>query len=246
MMKFKILLLIGLLIPSLAQTSDLAKEQRWKEQVVADLFDGEAISLNDGENDFLALVTTADTASPNAVVVLHGVGAHPDWPQVVNPLRVGLAELGWTTLSIQLPVLANDAEPELYDALIGEAGPRIAAAIDHLRGEGAEAIYIVAHSLGSRMASAYLDGDNHGLAGFVGVGMSHNTVEYLDTIELPVLDLYGSEDLQSVQASASDRADAASGNPAYVQQEIEGADHFFNDQDDVLLMAVSEWLSSIQ
>ena len=113
-------LLIVLLTP-LAHGSDLAKEQRWKEQVVGDLFDGEPISLNDGQNEFLGLLTLAEPANDSAVIVLHGVGVHPDWPQIINPMRVRLAEDGRTTLSIQLPVLANDVEEGAYNAIIGEA-----------------------------------------------------------------------------------------------------------------------------
>jgi hypothetical protein len=37
------------------------------------------------------------------------MGAHPDWPEVIQPLHSGLPESGWTTLSVQMPILANDA-----------------------------------------------------------------------------------------------------------------------------------------
>ena len=36
--------------------SDLEKEKRWAEQISDSLFDGEAIELNDGTNDFLAII----------------------------------------------------------------------------------------------------------------------------------------------------------------------------------------------
>ena len=38
------------------------------------------------------------------MIILHGRGYHPDWAEVANPLRVGLAE-GWNTLSLKMPVL---------------------------------------------------------------------------------------------------------------------------------------------
>jgi len=242
----KILPLLSLLlitIPS-AQASDLAKEQRWKEQVVGDLFDGEPVDINDGQTEFLGLHTLADPAKQNAVLVLHGVGAHPDWPQVINPLRVQLAEAGWTTLSIQLPILENEAEPEAYDAIIDEADPRIAAALGFLQDQGATGSYIVAHSMGSRMASHFLANTEIAVKGFIGIGMNVGSVDYFDQYSVPTLDIYGSDDLEGVLGSASDRASRASGNPHYSQVVVGGADHFFDGMEDVLFEQVTRWLEA--
>ncbi len=41
------------------------------------------------------------------VLINHGRGFHPDWVDTVQPLRVGLVDYGWNTLSIQMPVLAK-------------------------------------------------------------------------------------------------------------------------------------------
>jgi pimeloyl-ACP methyl ester carboxylesterase len=242
----KALTLLGLLIITIltVQASDLEKEQRWKEQVVGDLFDGEPVTLNDGQYDFLGLIVQADPAKENAVVILHGIGAHPDWPQVVNPLRVQLAEAGWTTLSIQLPILDNEAEPAAYDAIINEASPRIAAALAYLQDHGASGSYIVAHSMGSRMASEFLANSDKQVEGFVGIGMNVGTVVYMDQYELPVLDLYGSDDLEGVLGSAADRASQASGNPRYTQIVVDGANHFFDDMEDELYARVKAWLEA--
>ncbi len=43
-------------------------------------------------------------------LLAHGIGIHPNWEQVIQPLRVALSEQGWNTLSIQMPVLANEAK----------------------------------------------------------------------------------------------------------------------------------------
>jgi pimeloyl-ACP methyl ester carboxylesterase len=230
----KILTLLSLLliaIPSV-QASDFAKEQRWKEQVVGDLFDGEPVDIDDGQTEFLGLYTLADPAKQNTILVLHGIGAHPDWPQVVNPLRVQLADAGWTTLSIQFPILDNEAEPEAYDAIINEADPRIAAALVFLQDRGATGSYIVAHSMGSRMASHFLANTDVAVKGFVGIGMNVGSVDYFDKYSVPTLDIYGSDDLEGVLGSASDRASRASGNPQYNQVVVEGADHFFDGMED--------------
>lgn len=227
-----------------AQASDLAKEARWKEQVVGDLFDGEPLDLNDGTVDFLGLLTEPEEANGKAVVVLHGVGVHPDWPQVINPLRVQLAEGGWTTLSIQLPILANDVEEGAYEAIVPDAGPRIDAALAYLQELGIAEIYLVAHSLGARMTAYYLAQGSAPVKGFVGIGMNVGTVQYMDKILLPMLDLYGSDDLEGVRASAEQRVAQASENTAYSQVVVEGADHFFEGMDQELYDQVSGWLEA--
>lgn len=233
--------------------SDKAKEKRWAEQVEDALMDGESLYLNDGKEDFLALEIPAEEGSELGIVVMHGIGIHPDWTTIVNPLRVGLAEAGWHTLSIQMPVLENGASGKDYDPLMQEVGPRIEAAISHLQKMGAKKVVLVAHSLGSRMTSHYLaaradskeKSDEFPVIAYVGVGMNAGNVELLKKISLPMLDLYGSEDLDGVVGSAEDRAKSSSHNKAYKQQKVEGADHFFEGKDDELVEVVSSYIKSL-
>ena len=101
-----------LLIAGVSQASDLAKEKRWAEQIVDAIFDGEPITLKDGELEFLAIYTPSATDNTvDAAIIMHGLGVHPDWDQVVRPLRTGLPAQGWTTLSLQMPILANGVDP---------------------------------------------------------------------------------------------------------------------------------------
>ncbi len=80
--------------------SDTAKEQRWANQITDQLIVGEPIWLEADGHRFLAIYTPAETASPRGTALLvHGIGAHPDWPQVIQPLRSGLSEQGWQSLS---------------------------------------------------------------------------------------------------------------------------------------------------
>ena len=105
--------------------SDLEKEKRWADQVVDAILDGEPVWLNDGNSNFLGIYTEAEEDKGRAVIVMHGTGIHPDWQQVIQPLRVGLTEFNWNTLSIQMPVLANDAEYLDYAPLYEEVAPRV-------------------------------------------------------------------------------------------------------------------------
>src|SRR3990172_8219230 len=92
---------------TLAPAGDIDRE--WEAEIAENLdentSDGEVIWCQAANSRFLTLYTgqTANHAK-GAAIILHGMGAHPDWPQVISPLRTSLPELGWSTLSIQLPV----------------------------------------------------------------------------------------------------------------------------------------------
>lgn len=243
-------LMVALASP-LIQASDLDKEKRWADQIVDALIDGDAVYLNDGKSDYLAILTeSADADSKRGAVVMHGSGVHPDWPTVVQPLRVGLTEEGWHTLSIQMPVLANEAEYDEYTAVFPDAPARIDAAIQYLRNEmGVEKVVLIAHSLGAAMNTYYLANNRPAIAGFVAIGLGpgsnhpiRDTHAHLGKIKLPVLDLYGEEDLPGVVENAGKRKEAQAANPDYTQIMEPGADHFFEGEEEALLRHVSTWI----
>ena len=239
--------------PAAEPLSDTAKEQRWADQIVDALIDGRAEWLEADGHKFLGIYTEQSAKEPRGgAILLHGIGVHPDWPQVISPLRVGLPEYGWSTLSLQMPVLANDAPVADYVPLLAEVAPRIDAGIDFLRKQGVEHVVLIGHSLGAAMGAYYLaNHPNSPVEAFVGIGMEASedhpeldTGTYLAKIKLPVYDLYGSRDLPQVLSSAKGRALAArkAGNEHYTQIEIEGANHFFDGLNDELLSRVRGWL----
>lgn len=243
------LILLSMVIHS-AMASDFAKEQRWADQVVDFIMDGEALWLDVDDREILSIYTESEEESSKALIIMHGTGVHPNWMQVIQPLRVEMASRGWHTLSLQMPVLPNDASHEDYAPLFFEVAPRINAAIAHLQALGAEDIVLVGHSLGSLMTSYYLStSSNDAVKGFVAIGMpgasSHdqmNALKTLPAIEVPILDLYGSQDLPDVLESAGARKQAAQG-PIFEQIEVEGANHFFDNYEEQLVDTVDDWLS---
>lgn len=232
--------------------SDKAKEQRWADQIVDMLLVGEAVWLKVDKEKVLALVAehSTDKAKGGAIIV-HGIGAHPNWPEVIHPLRSQLPDHGWTTLSVQMPILENQAEARDYEPLFAEVGPRFNAAVQYLKKQGIENIVIISHSMGAAMSSYYLaNNPKHGIRAFVGIGMNRSSSNKMDNatnlrkINIPVLDMYGSRDLEGVLASVKKRAQGANkaGNKNYQQVKIEGADHFFNGKADTLVDQVHTWL----
>jgi pimeloyl-ACP methyl ester carboxylesterase len=182
------------------------------------------------------------------------MGAHPDWPEVIAPLRDTLPESGWATLSIQLPVRPNEAKLVDYPALFPEANTRISAAVRYLQKQGQLNIVLVGHSLGAGMGAYFLAEKAPGseaIRAFVGIGMSQlpgtvaHTPDTLAKIELPVLDIYGALDLREVLDSVKARAASQANNPNYRQLSIAGADHFLRGLDATLVKRVSSWLTRV-
>lgn len=222
--------------------SDLEKEKRWRDQIVDALMDGEAIDLHDGQHNFLAIYTAGESNRKTGLIIMHGTGIHPDYPNVINPLRVGLAEKGWNTLSLQLPVLPNEADMKDYEPLIPQAATRIRSGIEYLKQAGNEHVFIIGHSLGSTMAAHALAKNDMGVSGFIAIGMDGADAHYLKSISIPVLDLYGSNDLASVVNSDLKKLSAAAHNNDYTQIITKDADHFFHSQEDELNNLINNWL----
>lgn len=241
------LLLIGVSVS--ANATDKEREQRWIDQTIDTIFDGEPVFLNASGHRFYSIYMQPEAESVDGVIVLHGTGFHPDYEQVVQPLRVELAAQGWHTLSIQLPLLESEAKYEDYVSVYPEVPGRIDAAVDYLAQQGVTNIGIVAHSQGATMACYYLARHTHDVTALVAVGMSAqhsdpeiNSSETLKRIKIPVLDLYGSKDFAAVLQSAEVRAQAGAHNPQYEQKVIEGAYHFFDLRQNELLSEVGQWL----
>lgn len=249
-------LIISLFLVSLQTqvlASDIEKEKRWADQVVDSIIDGEDVWLNADGHEFLSIYTEADDESDRGMIVVHGTGIHPNWNQVVQPVRVEMAlSHGWNTLSIQMPILHNEATYEDYVPLYPEVPTRIKAAENYLLEQGMKDIVIVAHSQGSTMSSYYLARQPSKVKAFVAIGMQStqkdkaiNSAESLKSINIPVLDLYGSEDLPDVLETVQMRKQAASHNPGYSQHVVKGAEHFFDDYDEALIAVINDWLDKL-
>jgi pimeloyl-ACP methyl ester carboxylesterase len=175
------------------------------------------------------------------VIVVHGMGVHPDW-NLIGVLRNGLADAGYTTLSIQMPVLGNDAKPEDYPPTFPEAAQRIEAACAFLQAKGYGKIALVSHSMGSRMSDYYLEhAQRPPIAAWVAIGLA-GPYAGLGNARFPVLDLYGENDLPAVLQSAPVRGNALKNMAGAQQIMAPGTDHFFNDKDQELVATVRGFL----
>lgn len=247
-----LLCLLHLCLPLAA--SDIEREKRLAGQIVDSIIDGEAVFLKSGEHEFLSIYTEADEPR-GAIIIMHGRGFHPNWTDVAYPLRVGLVEQGWNTLSLQMPVLAKEAKYYDYLEIMDEALPRIEAGIDYLKLQGNDNIILIAHSCSVHMTMAWVDaGRMRDIDAYVGIGMG--AVDYqqpmkrpfpLGKFTVPVLDVYGEEEYPAVIKGAADRLAAIqqARNPKSKQLTVPGANHYFTDQGDALLEVVGQWLRDL-
>ena len=248
------LLIYWLSLAALAAEPDYAREKRLADEIVDVIFDGDPVWLEADTREFLGIYTEADDARA-AVVILHGRGFHPDWADVVNPLRVSLAEEGYATLSLQMPVLPKNAKYYDYVPIFPAAFARIEAGLEFLRQEGHGPVVLIAHSCGVHMAMAWVrNRGDAGINAFVGLGMGATDYQQpmrqpfpLEQMRVPVLDLYGAQEYPAVIRGAPDRwrQIESAGHVLSRQRILADADHFFTDRGDALVTAVSDWLGSL-
>ena len=256
-MRFIITVLVAFLFTTQSVlASDLAREKRLAEQIEELIFDGEVIYLESAGHEFMSVYMETEAKDvKGAAIILHGRGFHPDWDKVVKPLRLGLTQEGWSTFSMQMPVLGKQAKYYDYVPVLPEAFPRIEAGIDFLKEEGFEKIVLIAHSCSVHMVMAWVDAkDFRDVDAFVGIGMG--AVDYqqpmarpfpLDQLSVPILDVYGSEEYPAVAHGAKQRLDyiKRGGSKKSKQVIVMGADHYFTEKNDELLQVLSDWMQGL-
>jgi hypothetical protein len=223
--------------------ADYAREERWAQEIVPAVVVGEPVYLvTPSRPRVLALYTEAvkpGSGATRGVIIVHGIGVHPDWG-LNGGLRTGLAEAGFATLSVQMPVLAADASRDAYAALFPEAGERIAAAIGFLHDRGVTRVAIVAHSMGAVMADAYLaTAATTTIAAFVPIGMQ---TDFSAPPRVPVLDVAADNDLPQVREALPKRAPKLPHDRCSKQIVIAGTDHYMENRQKELVAAIAPFL----
>jgi len=257
MQKQRLALFIFLFLTCVQSTvlaADMAREKRIADNIRDSILVGEVVDLKAGADDFIALVTNNEPAKPRgSIIILHGMNSNPNAPQITHPLRSQLAETGWVTASIQLPLAAADASISDNLALIKESYPRIRATLNYMHQNFKNRpCVLVAHSLGAIMATSFL-AEQKKLAcdALILIGLPKlpsdlpeaDSNKSLKKVSIPTLDIYGSQDLDSVKNMISSRKlILKKTNTLNRQIEIAGADHSFNGLDETLVRAIHSWL----
>jgi len=242
-----------------ATKSDRAKEKRWEEQIVPGLIVGEAVKLKADGADFLAIYAEPTTEKiRGGMIVIHGMGVHPDWTDITGPVRMTMPDNGWHTLALQMPILPNDVtEEKAYAPLFDEVPARIQAGVDYLKSKGVKNIVLDGHSLGNVMAVYYLVKKPDPtvkaiIAVAAGPGYPGDPRTDIATnfgkVTIPFLDIYGSEDEPRIKNNVKKRAETArkKGNKNYDMIEVKGANHFFTGKQQELIKLMNDWLDKLE
>lgn len=221
-----------------AQAADHARERRWADEILPAILDGDPVWLKQASgHDFLGLYLGANQARA-AVIVVHGMGVHPDWG-INNVLRTRLAEHGYSTLSIQMPVHGASAVPGDYVASFPDASERIGKAAAWLKGKGYDKIALVSHSLGGRMARSYfLAGDAMPLQGWAALSMGFDDFK---GVTVPVLDIYAEQDHVPVLHLVAAHKQTLV-NPASAQHMVPNTGHFYDGKETEVVNLIRDWL----
>lgn len=138
--------------------------------------ESQALWLNAGEENFLALYRPASGASEQgAILIVADDGQHPDWPGPLRHLRNSLPHHGWATLSLALPYQASkENKPQQEQNPLppletsAQLSLRLQSAMTHIQSLGLYNIVVIALGDGAPLAAMSLrDLPSTSYAGFI-------------------------------------------------------------------------------
>lgn len=152
-------------------------------------------------------------------------------------------------MSLQMPG-AKKMRFEAYAGLFEDAYERIEEGISFLKAKGIKRIYLIGHSMGARMTSAYLARrGNPDIVGFVAIGAHSgggdifNSTKHIAQLRIPVLDVYGTADADDVK-NATARETFTRTMPDYQQLPVHAANHQMQGHEQELIKGAAEWIQA--
>ena len=239
-----ILLCLTLAYSPLLQAQNYDREERLAKEIGDQLVVGEAVRINASSGKaFLGLFAEGKNKQP--ILLIHGVGTHPDFG-VIGQLRWHLNDLGYPTLSIQMPVQGRNAKIEdYYPTVFGDAKDRISRAAAWLRDKGYEKPVILTHTMGSWMVNEYLDqqyGKNE-FAAWVCMSLTGSYSWTTRSYSLAILDVFAENDIP-VTVSTAWRRKTALLQTQSRQFQVLGAEREYNGKERALAAEISGFISS--
>ncbi|SMF95341.1 Protein of unknown function [Methylomagnum ishizawai] len=182
-----------------------------------------------------------------AILLMHGRSSAANDQAIVDPLRVRLPERGWSSLSLALP----DTPPGQT-----QAGARIKAGVDFLKGKNFKSLILLGHDQGARTLLDYLlqqETDPAVKAAVVidpvpgifapGMGIGN---EQAARLRLPVLDLRTGRDIAVLGEEARLWRVAFRGDPGYRQSVLNDPHPDWKDMEEFVENRVHGWLVRLQ
>ncbi len=234
-------------------SSDALRERQYSAEILKNLRSGSAINL--GENKYFAIYNeTESTENRGTAILLHDAGQHLDSKPLIHNLRTQLPDHQWATLSLQLPVYEYGAQPNDYFELFPQAFKRIQAAVDYLQKNDVKNIALIGYGMGGLMAVSYaFESKNTAVKAIVAISLPapetenkfSSTLKFLEKINLPLLDIYGSEDIAIISNNARKKRIAAKHNPQYRQVMINETRRPYQNYQQLLVKRIYSWLIQV-
>ncbi|MDA9295885.1 alpha/beta hydrolase family protein [Burkholderiales bacterium] len=224
--------------------SDYEREKNWADQIIPSIIVGDPVWIEQSNgHKFLGIYTEAKDPK-GAVIIAHGRGWNPDF-ELYGMLRILLADEGYSTLSLQMPILGGGAKVGDYIPTYPEAFHRFDLAAAFLNKKGFDNISIVSHSLGATMANHYLITVDETLVNswvFISI---LNGLQEMFRIKIPVMDVYASDDWEITVVGGYERKQQILKVPGSSQVIISNALHFFERREESLVAEIAQFLDSI-
>jgi len=211
-------------------------------------------NLNFQGDPFLALHKAAQTNDPQGcIILLHGNNEHPDWPNVISPVRSELTKSSWCTISIEVPdslkkealsfTSQEESEQTEDEALLTHEEVvfgRIDASIDFANEKGISNISLLGYGTSATYALKYSASKQLNTGALILISASvPNQLAYSPFAELlkgsaqPVLDYYirpNQFDKHYAQARRIAMLQRESQTPNYTQIKVTSNSQFSIDQ----------------
>ena len=190
--------------------------------------------------------------SHGGIILLHDQGTSANSLELIRPLRLGLSQAGWDTLSLQLPSAPRDRVPAASQSRRTVILARLQAGMAWLiarkslnqaivaQGDsGGPALQFASEKPPRELRALVL------LSSPIEPAEADGAADALVRIRLPVLDIYAERDHDAVLDAAQARRNAAAGreDKQYRQAEVPGAVPGFFGLEDSLLSRVRGWLA---
>lgn len=233
------------------RASDIERELEYADRLAESQPVGRVVRLGSGAHRFLGIYAeTEREAKEGTAIILHDRGRYPDQRPLIHALRTILPKHRWATLALQMPVGTPYDDGEDAYALFSEVVSRIRAAADYLNQIGVGDLVLVGYGLGSLMALYAHNQLPDRFKAVVAISLpvpetenpSAQTLAFIEQADVPMLDLYATQDLSEVTDSALKRRLAAKQNQDYRQIRIMGAAHSYRHDEDLVVKRVYSWL----
>ena len=245
---------LGLLLPVYAtQAGPITSERLAMGLPASGEIAGELVELNAGGERFFAIFQPQQLGQGRGgIVLMHDQGSKANSLEVIRPLRLGLADAGWDTLSLQLPEAARDEGRRAWQARRAEILARLQAGLTWLKARGQGTQVIIAKGDSGAIALQYaVDRPPRELQALVlvsavlGLGEPDQREPDLGQLRMPMLDIFAERDIRPVVDTAAARSRAGEAAPGFRQHRVAGATAGFFGLEDDLTGRIRSWLARV-